>query len=190
MNGPAKQEADDRRHLTEAVLDYQRALMSTVSSLTTAPIRPVHIVVDKEGVEASLQPLRAASEEVVRRLATAAGINEQAARLRVRPLLKEVGVLAQMSWQEVPGESVKQTAGSSPEELALRAERLNVAAVEALIRFHLDPREPRDDEPFAETRRAWEAYDSRLARFRRRRRVAAAQRHRRAWERWAAAQGV
>lgn len=170
------------------MLDYQSALASTVSSLTAPPIRPVQIALNTRDTEASLQPLRAASERVVRLFGDAARIDERAARLRVRPLLKEIGVLAQISWGETAGECVKQPPGSNAEELAVRAERLNAAAVDALIRFYLDGRHPPDDEPFAETRRAWEAYESRLTRFRRRRRIAASQRHRAAWERWGAFQ--
>ena len=125
MSGPVQQEPDDWRQLTQAVLDSQSALASTLSSLT-----------------------------VVRRFGDAARIDERAARLRVRPLLREVGVPAQVSWGETAGERVKQRGRSNGKELAVRAERLNAAAVDALIRFYLDGRHPPGDEAFAETRRA------------------------------------
>jgi len=162
MSGPVQQEPDDWRQLTQAVLDSQSALASTLSSLT-----------------------------VVRRFGDAARIDERAARLRVRPLLREVGVPAQVSWGETAGERVKQRGRSNGKELAVRAERLNAAAVDALIRFYLDGRHPPGDEAFAETRRAWEGCESQLTRFsRKRRRIAASQRHRAAWEHWESSQDL
>jgi hypothetical protein len=64
MNGSAKQGTDDRERLKQAIVDHQAALLSTVSSLITPPIRPVRTVLDKKGMEASLKPLSAAFEEV------------------------------------------------------------------------------------------------------------------------------
>lgn len=181
---------DDWRQLTQAVLDYQGALASTMSSLAAPPIRPVQFVLDRKYAEASVQSARAAFETVVGLFGDAARIDEPAARLRVLPLLKEVGVLSQVSWGETAGERVKQPGRSNGQELAVRAERLNTVAVDALIRFYLDGHHPPGDEPFAETRRAWEAYES-LTRFsRKRRRIAASQRHRAAWERWGASQDL
>ena len=175
MEGSVKPGGDDRELLKQALLDHQAALSSTVSSLTAPPVRPVRTVLDKHGMEGSLQPLSTSSEEVVRRFASVAGVDEQTARSRVSPLLKEVGVLAHVSW------------GTTTDVEARRSQRLNAAAVDALVRFHLEGEHPPRDELFAETRRAWEAYDSqRRIPFGRRRRVAASERHRQAWERWGA----
>jgi len=192
MNGSAKQGSDDRERLKQAIVDHQAALLSTVSSLITPPIRPVRMVLDKKGMEASLQPLSAASEEVARRFASIAGVDEQTAKSKVRPLLKEVGVLANLSWDSTTDvEAVKQPVDSGAQELARRSERLNAAAVDALIRFYLEGGHPPHDELFAETRRAWQAYEpQRRVPFRKRRRVAASERHRQAWQRWGAFQQV
>ncbi len=190
MNGSVNESGDDHERLKQAIVDYQAALSSTVSSFIAPPIRPVRMVLDKKGMEASLQPLSTASEEVVRRFATAAGVDEQTAKANVEPLLKELAVLANRSWDRtVDDEAVTQTGNSAALARARRSERLNAAAVDALLRFYL---EARHDEPFAETRRAWDAYESqRRARFRTRRaRVAASERHEAAWKRWAAAQQV
>ncbi len=219
MNGSVNESSDDRARLKQALVDYQAALLSsqaallsTASSFNAPPFRPVggatrpivaalRTVLDKKGMEASLRPIRTASEEVVRCFATAAGVDEQTAKANVQPLRKELGVLAvagnspfpaTMSWNRTAdGEAVKQTGDSAAEPLARRSERLNAAAVDALLRFYLEGRHPPHDEPFAETRRAWDAYESvRLRRFRRRARVAASERHQAAWKRWAAAQQV
>ena len=181
---------DGRDRLKQAVLDYEAALLSTVSSFIAPPIPPVLIVLDKKGTEASLQPLRTVSEEVVRRFASAAGVDEQTAQTKVEPLLKEVGVLANMTWDRTADvEAGKQIGDSATQPLGGRSERLNAAAVDALLRFYLEGGHLPHDESFAETRRAWDAYDSlRLRRFRKRERVAASERHQAAWKRWAAAQ--
>ncbi len=193
MNGSVNESSDARERLKQAIVDYQAAVSSTVSSFIAPPIRPVRMVLDKKGMEASLQPLSTASEEVVRRFASAAGVDEQTAKANVKPLLKELAVLANRSWDRTADvEAVMQTGDSAAQALARRSERLNAAAVDALLRFYLEARHPPHDEPFAETRRAWDAYESqRRARFRRRReRIEASERHRAAWERWAAAQQV
>ena len=179
MDGSVKQGDDDRERLKQAIVDHQAALSSAVSSLITPPIRPVRTVLDKKGMEASLQPLSTTSEEVVRRFASVAGVDEQTAKAKVLPLLKEVGDLVHVSW------------GSATDVEAGRSQRLNAAAVDALIRFYLEGERPPHDELFAETRRAWQAYEAqRGIPFNRQRRIAASERHRQAWERWATSQQV
>lgn len=179
MDGSVNQDSDDRERLKQAIVDLQAALSSTVSSLITPPVRPVRTVLDKKGMEGSLQPLSAASEEVVRRFASVAGVDEQTAKSKVQALLKEIGVLANVSWDS--------TTDVDPR----RSEQLNAAAVDRLIRFYLEGEQPPHDELFAATRRAWQAYQSqRRGPLGRRRRVAASERHRQAWERWGASKQV
>ena len=129
---------------------------------------------------------------MVRTFASVAGVDEQTARSKVLPLLKEVGVLANMSWDGTTGLGpLAQQRVSGTQELARRSARLTAAAVDALVRFYLDGACSPPEELFAETRRAWQDYVSqRRVRFRRRRRIAASERHRQAWERWGAAQQV
>jgi hypothetical protein len=164
-----------------------------MSSFTTPPIRPVRIALDKEQTAAELRPLKSIQEDVMRRFARVAGVHEQTAKLSVSSLLKEVGVLALLRWHRAgDGEGVKAPARESKEELTCRSERLNAAAVDALIGFYLEGRHNPDDARFAETRRSWEAYDSqnRLARFHRRRRTEASARYRAAWQDWGSSQEI
>ena len=100
MNGAVTEDRGEREQLKQAILAYQSALTSTVSSLVRPPVRPVRMVLDKKGLEASLQPVRVAQEEVVRRFASASGVDEQTAKPTVRRLLKEVSVLALIGWDK------------------------------------------------------------------------------------------
>ncbi len=144
---------------------------------------------DGDGMEAPVRPLHDVTEEVVRRFAATGRVGEEEAKRRLRPLLKEVGVLAHVSWGPPVGERGTGSGGPSAAELARRSERLNARAVEALIHFYLDEGHARDNAWFAETRRTWEAYQSLTGRLRRRRRLEASERYRAAWQDWGAAQG-
>lgn len=155
-----------------------------MAGLTRPPIRPLRILFDRRWLEAALRPSHVATREVVRRFAIAAGLDEQTAESKVRPLLSEVGELRWMQWDEpaLPSDA-EPAARPASDEVEGRRVRLEEAAIDALTHFYLEGRT--DDELIAETRRAWNSLQSQR---RRTQRLAARERYRSAWRRWGAAQ--
>ena len=177
---------DDVAQLKAAIAEFRKALAGDALSLLGPPIQPWRILLDRKYLQERTQPGRLAAEKVVHRFAEATGVDEQTAKSKVRPLLGQLSGLPNMTWEEPAfGDVAKPTLGLGPQDIEESNRKLESAAVDALVRFYVEG--VTEDELLAQTQQAWRALErQRRFPFRRRKRLAAHQRYRVAWARWAA----